>query len=82
MTSLNSYYQPNYISDRTETSFNPYDRRFTCAQSGYMFQEEDMVFIHFFCEWVAKDHLEEYLAEIKEVVLPSEYEEIIKNINP
>jgi hypothetical protein len=69
-------------SDRDLLSFNPYDRRFICAQSGYSFQEEDMVYIDFFADRVAKHHLEEYLLEVKENVLPSEYEEIIKNIKP
>ncbi len=75
-------YQPNYLTDREEMSFSPFDRRFTCAHSGYQFQEDEMTYIDFFAEWVSNNHLDEYLLEVKENVLPSEYELIIKQIKP
>ncbi len=75
MPSLHPYYQPSY---HTDDSFSPYSHR--CAHSGGTFPENEMVFVEFFCDWVAEIHLEEYLAEVKENVLPCEYETIIKQI--
>lgn len=80
MTSLHHSFQPDQLTDREQMSFNPFDRRFVCAQSGYMFQETDMVYIDFFCDWVSKENLDEYLEERKPNLLDSEYEEIIKSI--